>query len=485
MSASCSDTNLSKEQSENRESHALGDATQKTLVSHLLASKRSLSSVSLVWRANELVTSARALLEERVVLGARTDFVRKGVEEQVKILQSVRNGVEGVAREGQAEFKKVLRDLDTADARLKRTMKELRSTIVEPSLRGPGEDRKSLLDFVDEESVDGIMGSLRDSIDKTNEARITLHDSNKTFDDDLESITVALSKSSKEGLFPSSEFQFDSPIGPLMRSLEIHAKEMADLLESLVRHFDLCVTAVKHTEGGGATAQKITGDIPEGVDANLDDVDAALEPMTEEEMVEMLKVLERDAADVDDVATEIHDRLVEMESQFEHIIFRSDCLARRYANTTAAFSLTEEVGEKLLEYVSQGRQFLMRWNEERQVIEEGLEETERLGDFYERFLMAYDGLIIEVGRRKSAQVKMEKVKEEAMEKLEQLHENELAEREHFRLDQGEYLPSDIWPGLVDSPMRYRMVPTEENTRVVPPLPRSVLEAALRRTNGRL
>lgn len=47
-------------------------------------------------------------------------------------------------------------------------MKELRSTIVEPSLRGPDEDRKSLLDFVDEESVDGVMVGLHDSIDKTN-----------------------------------------------------------------------------------------------------------------------------------------------------------------------------------------------------------------------------------------------------------------------------------------------------------------------------
>ncbi|KAI9723318.1 MAG: hypothetical protein M1812_001201 [Candelaria pacifica] len=485
MSTTSSDSNLSQEQSENEESYNLADAPQGTLVSHLLASKRSLSSVSHVWRANELVTSARALLEDSVVLGARTAFIRQGVEEQVKILQNVRNGVEVVAREGQTEFKKVLRDLDAADARLKRTMEELRSTVVEPSLRAPEEDRKSLLDFVDEEGVNGVMVGLRDSIDKTNEAQKTLDDSNKTFDDDLECIKIALTKGSRDELSSSSDFQFDTPIGALMRSLELHAKEMADLLESLVRHFDLCVTAVKHTEGGGAAAQKVTGDVPEGVEMNLDDIDVPPEPMTAEEMAEMLKVLEKDAADVEDVAIEIHDRLVEMESQFEHITFQSDGLAQRYADTKAAFLLTEKVGERLLEYVSQGRRFSVRWNEEKQTIEEGMEEFERLGEFYEGFLMAYDGLIIEVGRRKTAQVKMVKIVEEAMRKLEQLHENELADRESFRQDRGEYLPSDIWPGLVDSPMRYEVVPVEEDTRDVPQLPKSVIETALRRTGGRL
>ncbi len=256
------------------------------------------------------------------------------------------------------------------------------------------------------------------------EAQKALDDSNKAFDDDLESIRLALTRGSGAELSSSFGFQLDSPIGVLMRSLELHAKEMADLLESLVRHFDLCVTAVKHTEGGGATAQKITGEVPEGVDMNLDDIDAPPEPMSEEEMAEMLKVLEKDAADVEAVVIEIHDRVMEMESQFEHITIQSDSLARRYADTKAAFLLTEKVGEKLLEYVSQGRRFLARWNEEKQTIEEGMEEFERLGEFYEGFLMAYDGLIIEVGRRKTAQVKMEKVVEEAMQKLEQLHESE-------------------------------------------------------------
>ena len=81
------------------------DISLETLVSHLLASKRSLSSISTVWRANEIVTSARAALEESVVLSARTGFLRSGISEQVKLLRKVRGGVENVYKEGQRDFK--------------------------------------------------------------------------------------------------------------------------------------------------------------------------------------------------------------------------------------------------------------------------------------------------------------------------------------------------------------------------------------------
>lgn len=77
----------------------------ETLVAHLLASKRSLSSISTVWRANEIVTSARSALEDSATLTGRTGFLRNGILEQVKTLQKVRGGIEHVYNDGQREFK--------------------------------------------------------------------------------------------------------------------------------------------------------------------------------------------------------------------------------------------------------------------------------------------------------------------------------------------------------------------------------------------
>lgn len=76
----------------------------ETLVSHLLASKRSLSSISTVWRANEIVTSAKNALEESAILQAKTRFLQSGINEQMKTLLKVRKTVEFVYNDGQEDF---------------------------------------------------------------------------------------------------------------------------------------------------------------------------------------------------------------------------------------------------------------------------------------------------------------------------------------------------------------------------------------------
>ena len=89
------------------QSNSMGDneISLETLVSHLLASKRSLSSVSAVWRANEILRSARCALEESSVLSARTGYLRTGISKQVKVLRRVRSGIEDIYKYGQQDFK--------------------------------------------------------------------------------------------------------------------------------------------------------------------------------------------------------------------------------------------------------------------------------------------------------------------------------------------------------------------------------------------
>jgi autophagy-related protein 17 len=140
------------------------DLPLDTLVSHLLASKRSLSSIGLVYRANEIVTSARSALEESVKLSARTAFLRDGITEQAKVLRRVKSSIENVYKDGQKDFKSVLRTLDSANERLESTMDILRSTMVEAALRPAAEEPRSLLYFVDEQGVETMRDALKESI---------------------------------------------------------------------------------------------------------------------------------------------------------------------------------------------------------------------------------------------------------------------------------------------------------------------------------
>ncbi|PWY89427.1 hypothetical protein BO94DRAFT_35166 [Aspergillus sclerotioniger CBS 115572] len=514
----------------------------EALISHLVAAKRSLSSINHVWRANEIVTSARSTLEESVVISARTGFLRRGLNNQLRLLYSVRSEVEEVSLRGRSEFAGVLKSLDTADAQLRKTLDLLRETIVHSSFRPDGEEPKSLHDFVDERGVEELHASLKNAIDRTNAAQAELDSSNFSFDDELESIKKALGTyreatklaSSRSSASSSSSTSNSMPslssMPPMLHSLEMHAQEMANLLESLVRHFDLCVTAVKHTEGGGAAAQSITGDMPaavtvsgpgvpnleEGINANLN---APLDPLSESDYQEMVNVLIKDAAEAEDVVMEIQDRIGDMESVLESVLSQRDILLSVYNATTGVFKhLSSLASARLPEYIAHAHNFTRVWNEEHDCINGGLADLSDLNSLYDGFLEAYDGLILEVARRRHVRHRVEKVLRDAKHKLDQLYEEDVNARETFRVEQGDYLPSDIWPGIGREPMRieFRRIsggnlkgvtagqpdgqdqpaaepqetqtaPAGDNTEegeVIPNLPKSVVEGALNRLKAR-
>lgn len=449
-----------------------------TLISHLVSAKRSLSSINHVWRANEIVTAARSALEETVVVSARTGFLRRGLNNQLRLLYSVRTEAQEISLRGRSEFSSILKSLDVADVRLRKTLDSLRETIVHASFRPEGEDPKSLHDFVDERGVEELHSALKSSIDRTNAAQAELDASNQAFDDELRSIKKALghyreatklvsSRSSASSSSSSSASNSSLPslssVPSMLRSLEIHAQEMADLLESLVRHFDLCVTAVKHTEGGGAAARSITGDIPDGVNvtgrdgsnqSSKADLNAPLEPVSDAEYQQMVNVLMKDAAEAEDVVIEIHDRIGEMESVFENLMTQREALLSIHNATTDVFQHLSSLSTTHLPgYIAQGHTFTRVWHDEHDRINGGLADLSDLNSLYDGFLEAYDSLILEVSRRKHVRHRVEKVLRDTRQKLDQLYEEDVNAREAFRVEQGDYLPSDIWPGVGREPMR--------------------------------
>lgn len=506
-----------------------------TLISHLVAAKRSLSSISHVWRANEIVTAARSALEESVVVSARTGFLRRGLNNQLRLLYNVRTEVEEISLRGRTEFASVLKSLDAADVRLRKTLDLLQETIVHASFRPEGEEAKSLRDFVDERGVEELHAALKSSIDTTAAAQAELDASNAAFDDELGSIKQALghyraatklasSRSSPSASASSSDSNSSLPspssLPPMLHSLEMHAQEMANLLESLVEHFDLCVTAVKHTEGGGAAAQSITGDMPTGVTVGegLNAMSAPLDPLSESDYREMVNVLIKDAAEAEDVVMEIQDRIGDMESVLENVLAQRDVLLSVYHATTNVYEhLSSLASTRLPGYIAQAHNFTRIWNDENDRINSGLADLSDLHSLYDGFLDAYDGLILEVARRKHVRQRVEKVLRDTRQKLDHLYEEDVNARETFRVEQGDYLPSDIWPGLSREPMRveFRRIsggnlkdafpgPEQENTaadearegaqsasagdaadgEIIPDIPRPIVEQAFARLKAR-
>jgi autophagy-related protein 17 len=260
----------------------------------------------------------------------------------------------------------------------------------------------------------------------------------------------------------SPSLHLESPIPQLIQSLEENAAEMASLLDSLVQHFDLCVNAIKHTEGGFAAVKKAATDnqLPDGVTVSgvIEEPgnDSGLEPLSDEDRRQMLTVLSNDAAEVEDVVLELHQRLQSMEEQHDQIQEHVGTLTASYTSTIAAFTILETIGSRLPAYIASSQDFLLRWADYKAQIFEQMEELEGTRIFYEGYMTSYHGLIEEVARRKAAEEKMKALLKKTMEQVRKLHDADTREREAFRRDVGDYMPSDLWPGLVANAPRFEI-----------------------------
>ncbi|KAL8726514.1 MAG: hypothetical protein Q9181_006024 [Wetmoreana brouardii] len=464
----------------------------ETLVSHLVASKRSLSSIEHVLRANEIVTSTRVHLEASIVMSSRTSFLRAGISTQLRTLEYVHKHSRAIEFEGAEEYRESLRTLDDADERLKGTLNQLRTTMVEASLRPESDSRKSLLDFVDEGGVDELLVKAQESANAAQRAHAELVETNLAFHTELQEIADVLRSSQvpknqrllgNVGQSSDLNGSSTSPLPDILQNMEDRAKGMADNLESLVKHFDLCVTAIKHTEGGDDAAHRLTHDLPAGMSVGEEVLGAPPELISEQERQEMLDILAKDANQVEEVVMEIQDHIGELEVQFDTVSAYMSQLEQESSNVATAFKHLDSLGSRLHAFVAQSQVFVMRWDDEKARISERMEELESLGDFYIGYVSAYDNLLVEIGRRQFMEQQMDKVVQDAMRKLDTLYEEDRAKREAFRDDYGEFLPMDIWPGLTDPPLQFETRPINGVDKV-PEISKSVIQRAIRRVEGK-
>ena len=260
------------------------------------------------------------------------------------------------------------------------------------------------------------------------------------------------------------------PIPDLLASLAEHSHVMAEQLTSLTQHFDMCVKAVRATEGGAALARRQAADLTEGgepvsisgVIAEQDAHNVAdLEAMDPQERAEVVQVVVDDAHEVDEVVFEIQAGLLQMEADFGALKEQTDRIRAAYLSTIAAFHVVEDIGAKLQSYVDAETEFVQRWEDEKEIVYSKVDEMSLLREFYDGYASAYGSLMLEVERRRAVQDKIANTWRKARETVDKLVESDRKEREHFRHEIGEFLPTDLWVGMVEPTRRWEVVPIEE------------------------
>lgn len=263
---------------------------------------------------------------------------------------------------------------------------------------------------------------------------------------------------------------------------------MADLLSSLTKHFDLCVTAVRTTEGGAALARRKAAESTtqdggpsvsiSGVIAEQESHVSDLEPITSRDRADMIRVVVDDASEVEGVVREMGERLAAMEGEFAALEAQVEGIRRAYGAVLEAFAALEDVGGKLAIYVAAEGEFLERWQDEKGAIFAKLEEMEQLREFYESYSAAYERLILEVDRRRAVEDRVKAIWRKAKESVDRLVEEDAIAREGFMQDVGEFLPTDLWPGMNQGMRRWEVnVVADEGAQSTPALERGVVETA--------
>lgn len=461
-------------QQPNPPSNSTGSSTSVDLTTWFLDAKRSLSSIGLCARAKTLVNSARVALQEATVISSRCVFLRNSLKDQLNVAIQINRMMHSTRDTSRAEFEKMLTGLDNADNRLNQTLEVLRNSIVDPAFSMPNPEiedptsmtrARTLHDFVDDEGIENLKSRLRHSIDQVQESHDTLSMSLAAFDADLKALDTSLTN------LPDPSNQEDGlaePIHPYLQSLEEQAEEMAQLLESLTQHFDRCSQALKDSEAVNTHNQE--NSMADGISL--------------EEKDEMYKVLARDAREVDDVVAELKERLDTMEGISAYVGKRIEKLHELSDKSHSSFSLFEEFQGNLGSYVGTTKEFETQQDGYFRAMEERLDELWQLGDFYEGFMGAYDAMVIEVGRRKGVAARMDAIVKETMKKLQGLYEDDLAERESFKEEQGDHLPMDIWSGIMDLPIRYSVVKDLQGGNELPGISKEAIQRALGRRAAR-
>lgn len=182
-----------------------------------------------------------------------------------------------------------------------------------------------------------------------------------------------------------------------------------------------------------------------------------VEELEPQEKTEILQVVMEDAPQVNEVIADLNAEMQGIEVMFGSLKEQADQVKAAYVAVTQAFQILEEIGNRLPSYIAAESEFIERWEGEKDNIFARLDEMEALRDFYDGYLSAYDSLILEVERRRAVEEKIQGIWRKAKEAVDKLVESDWRDRETFRTEVGEYVPTDLWVGMSGPLKRWEVV----------------------------
>lgn len=433
---------------------------------------------SICQQAHELSKETESKLAKAATIASQVRFLRDSLHNQLLILQKITIQINAEEEQIKLEFATALRDLDLLDADLNDTLETLKKTTMPAELSsdhareipqdstslGAG---KSLFEFADENAVEGLKSELRQVIDdmqENQEALSALRVNYSAMVRSLEQVWSTLPHSPDlppahgsnqaprtSTALPRSSLSMSNIARGYSASQEEHITEMAGLLLSLSQHYDHSFMLFKSE----ATLQT-------------------------EELAELTGVVEHDALQLEDVISELEERVGDLEDDVTIVGKFASTYIKVQSFLLQAFRRFEQLGVDKISTTLKGLRSACDATRDR--LDISRQRLIGLTDHYRAFGRSYDALILEVDRRTRYEATIVNVLEQTRQTLERLAVEEMSEREQFIQDHASSLPGDIWPGISDRPIVHDVFPAETIAEA-PHLPGNLIKAARSRMEG--
>lgn len=195
-------------------------------------------------------------------------------------------------------------------------------------------------------------------------------------------------------------------------------QDLVDFLKSLTDHFDKC---------------NLMGN----------------KKLPSEDREELFEIVSRDDGELTSIMSELQEAVCEVDS----LTLETNDLLRKKEDEkqklkSAMLKISTEF-EKHEEYISvfQGISDLIQTF--KTSCKQDMHQVKELCQFYSKFKQSYQNLLKEVERRQDVALRMTEVLRSCEKQLQELNLTDIKERQLFLLNNGDYLPENIWPGEID------------------------------------
>lgn len=379
--------------------------------------------------ANELVVQGRKNVEHAVLVWGKIHFMQKALDSQIYALNGVDGDLQSIKEQISSEINQTVQRIKLVDQNLAAALKRLESTTVDTAFakQGGQDQSHTLQSFVHEEGIQDLKDALNQAMDR---AKAAVQDISSIVSDvrgnvssllaqqaDLE--TLLVKEANKKQLENAHQISVHSASD---------AHDMAQLLENLTSHYDLCQEALDMMQD----------------EAKRDSDD----------LREVLQVLREDCKQVESAIEELYSKKAALETGSQEIAKFSRQMDETFAKVKQFWQTVDQFGSTkltvhtdLVESISATASSAITETQTLGV------ELESLVEYYSLFYTAYHSMVLEAVRRSNTQQKLQNIVADMEAQLNKLNSEEQIKRQQFIRQYGNYLPADLWPQLEQHPAK--------------------------------